>query len=713
MNAAVWRAWIDRFLARSWLVWMAGAVCIAFAPFSTHARITRVEVIATGTGESSPRAGLYEIIEGVAYGEVSPADPKNALITDIELAPRNARGNVEYAFQFLIDKPVDLSKGNGKVVYQPLPPAPTVNPTALDAAFLRSRGYTIVSSAWGQSPADPSPGITLPIAMQPDGSVLTGRAYDYMQQGGPQQFRFPPFIYPPATQDLTQLRVTKRRLLDDVPAVQPVQVLRFDPSGTFLITNGRFGMLDIGEVSYIAKNPPVNGLGLAAVRDWNAWLKYAATDDFGHRNPLAHHVKRLYSAAASHSARMLNDFRHLGFNQAESGKQVFDAMLQWLAGANGANLNYRFSQPHRSEHNRQDRLYAEGVFPFANVATTDPFTGTYDSRLARCEETQTCPLSAEVLSANEYWTKAASLLHTTPDGRHDLPDSRYARNYFVSSSQHGAGNLQDDEPDIQNRILCQNSKNSLDVAPVLRALFVALDEWSDRHRPPPRSAVPRLRHGTLAQPLPQAQMGFPSIPGVTYTGLKTTRYRFDFGPDFYTEGIPAINPPLVNPPYQDNPANGPIYPSYIPRTDADGNDIAGVRLVDVAVPLATYTGWSLRIGYLAHDGCEATGQVIAFPKTRAERLAQSDPRLSVAERYPTFESYRGKVLRAMNRLVARRFLLCEDTASEQTRLFKMGIDAGVPAPEGGVLPTPVTLAHCVPRHNRSDEHDDEPDPDQP
>jgi hypothetical protein len=221
--------------------------------------------------------------------------------------------------------------------------------------------------------------------------------------------------------------------------------------------------------------------------------------------------------------------------------------------------------------------------------------------------------------------------------------------------------------------------------------------------------VPHLFNGTLVPPLPQAQMGFPNIPGVTYTGLKTTRHLFDYGPQYYSKGIATINPPLVSPPYQDNPANGPIYPSYIPRTDADGNDIAGVRLVDVTVPLATYTGWALRAGAQANDGCEAAGQYIPFAKTQAERLAKGDPRLSVGERYASFEDYRGRVLKAMDKLVARRLMLCEDTAAEQTRLFTAGVAAGVPAPEGGVLPAPVTLAHCMARHGHHDADDDDDD----
>jgi len=195
-------------------------------------------------------------------------------------------------------------------------------------------------------------------------------------------------------------------------------------------------------------------------------------------------------------------------------------------------------------------------------------------------------------------------------------------------------------------------------------------------------------------PLPQAGMGFPNIPGATYTGLKTTRYLFNYGPNFYTTGIMTINPPVIDfvGGYQDNPRNGPIYPSFIPKTDADGNDIAGVRLPDVTVPVSTYTGWALRSGVWANDGCEGSGQLIPFPKTQAERMATGDPRLSVAERYPTFDAYYTKAVAAIDDLVKHRLVLCEDASSELVRMVTLGVNRGVPPPvPPATTPAPVTF----------------------
>ncbi len=206
-----------------------------------------------------------------------------------------------------------------------------------------------------------------------------------------------------------------------------------------------------------------------------------------------------------------------------------------------------------------------------------------------------------------------------------------------------------------------------------------MDAWSTKGTSPPSSEIPRLYNGTLVPPLPQSKVGFPTIPGVTYTGLKTTRYRFNYGPNFYQTGIPTINPPVTVPPYEDNVANGPIYPSFVPKTDKDGNDIAGIRLPELTVPLATYTGWALRSGVWANDGCEGSGQYIPFPRTQADRLASGDPRLSVQERYPTFDGYRSKVMTAVNDLVKDRFMLCSDADAYVQERLTAGVAAGVPA----------------------------------
>jgi hypothetical protein len=687
------------------------------SPGMAHARITKVQITTTETptfgGYSWPGVGQYEKIVGKAFGEVDPLDPRSAVIVDIERAPRNARGNVEYSFDFYILKPIDLSKGAHKVMYEPpnrgsktwgnfarMPggndPGSVTDSTVLANAFLMPRGYTLVWSGWdkaaGTSTANFNATITLPVAKNPDGSAITGPAYEYIVTSGISPF---PLSYPAATLDKSKATLTHRVHLDDLPMVVPAASWTYDATGMSInLVPAGWIANDIYEFSYTARDPTVNGLGFAAVRDWNAWLRYEAADDLGTANPLAGDVQRIYTEVVSQPGRLINDFRHLGFNQAENGEKVFDGHMNWIAAGDGINMNYRFSQPGRTERNRQEHLYVEGVFPFANVRTTDPITGKTDSRYARCEETGTCSYGVEIYSANEYWVKAASLLHTNPEGNKDLGESPFTRNYLISSHQHGTGNS-------ASKGSCQQFQNPLNSAPVQRALWVALDEWATEHKMPPPSRVPRLNDKTLVAPLPQSGMGFPSIPGVTYTGLKTTRYLLNFGPDYYTLGVPTVNPPLIVPPYEDNPLNGPIYPSFVPKTDRDGNDIAGVRLADVGVPVATYTGWALRSGPQANDGCEGSGQFIPFPKTKADRLASGDPRQSVEERYPTFERYQRRVARAITEMVEDRLMLCEDTATEYARLIALGLAQGVPAPPGSLpAESPVQLCPAEKeRHN--------------
>jgi hypothetical protein len=667
------------------------------------ARTTKIQILSRGIafgGYSFPSVGQYEVITGIASGEVDPNNPQNAVITDLQLAPRLPDGNVQYQHNFYILKPLNLSNGNHKMMYEPPnrggktyqtlnntpggtnDPAAIIDTTVLANSFLWPQGYTTVWSGW-ENNLGPLNSLTataaLPVATNADGSTITGPGYEYIVSPGVTYT----LAYPAASgsQDASRATLTHRIHLDDNPQVVPASGWTYTASNTAIkLTSGSFVANDIYEFSYIAKNPTVNGLGFAGIRDFNSFLRYATADDFGTPNPLAGDVTRIYTETSSQPARTLNDFTHLGFNEDENGNKVFDGMMQWVGAGDGINMNYRWSQTKRTERNRQEELYLEGLFPFANQTTFDPISGETDGRYKKCTETNTCPLAMEFYSSNEYWVKAGSLTSTDPTGTYDLPDHPDARLYLLSSKQHGgAGNP-------ASTGLCQQFLNPLDSAPVQRALWEDLDQWSTQGVAPPPSQVPLLKDGTLVPPPPVGNGLYVGIPGVTYTGLKTTRYRFNYGPNFYATDIPTINPPVITPPYEDNPANGPIYPSFVPKVDSDGNDIAGIRLPELTVPLATYTGWALRSGVWANDGCEGSGQYIPFEATKAARIAAGDPRPSVAERYPSFGMYRAAVMNAIDNLVKNRFILCGDTEAEYARLLQAGLAAGVPAPNGNPMP---------------------------
>ncbi|HEX6795996.1 MAG TPA: alpha/beta hydrolase domain-containing protein [Casimicrobiaceae bacterium] len=707
---AVLRLGIASALAGGMLI----GACVA------DARTTQIQILSRTTafgGYSFPGVGQYEVIKGVATGEIDPNNPQNAVITDIGIAPPNPDGNVGYQHNFYILRPLDPSKGNHKVMYEPPnrggktfqtlnrspggndPGTTITDPVALANSFLWPQGYTMVFSGWENDLAalnSTTATAHFPVLKNKDGSDITGPGYEYIVTGAA-SFKL---TYPAENGDKTTAKLTHRVHLDDVPQVVPDSGWDYtDATNTSIkLTSGNFVSNDIYEFSYTAKNPTPNGMGLAAIRDFVSFLRYAKQDDAGTPNPLANDgIVRVYSETSSQPGRLLNDFVHLGFNEDESQRKVIDGMLQWIAAGDGDNMNYRWSQTGRTNRNRQDLLYLEGLFPFANPTTFDPISGDTDGRYRKCSETNTCPLAMEFYSSNEYWVKAGSLMSTDPTGSYDLPDQPEARLYLLSSKQHGgAGNP-------ASKGSCQQFLNPLDSAQVQRALWQDLDDWSTKGIAPPASRVPRLDDGTLV-PVPDPALTnfhYVGIPSVTYTGLKTTRYRLNYGPDFYPKNgvltdktyIPTINPPVITPPYEDNPANGPIYRSYVPKYDSDGNEIAGIRLPELTVPLATYTGWGLRSGPQANDGCESSGQYIPFESTKAERVAAGDPRPSVEERYKSFGQYRSAVVNAIDDMVKNRLMLCSDAGAYVQVRIDAGLAAGVPAPKGNE-PRYPGVPHC-------------------
>lgn len=661
---------------RSCLRVACGFMSVVLTGATTEARIVRIEISSTESpaleGRRFGAVGQFEKLRGKAYGEVDPADPRNRVITDLHLAPKNANGKVEYSTDIFILKPIDMSRGNrrlfvdinnrGSMRWITLNGGRNAdNPTAAADAgsgFLMDLGYTIVGNGWdaGAAPGSDRLMISVPIVKNGDGSPVIGPSYEYISFTDGRQLRYG-LTYPSASLDTAKAKLTVRARLDDPPVAVAAggweyideRSIRLLPAGT-PFTQGH-----IYEFTYSATHPVVAGLGLAATRDLISFLRYEARDRQGTPNPLAGAVRHTLSFAISQSARYINDFQTLGFNEDERGRQVLDGVLNWIGGPNGANINYRFAQTNRTERNRQHHLYPEGLFPFAYPVLTDHVTGRTDGRSRRCAVSSTCPKAFEVNSANEYWVKAASLLHTDTKGR-DLPDPPQVRFYLLSGLQHGTG-------DFTRRGICQQLTNGTSGDPVLRALLVALDDWVTKGIEPPPSAVPRQADQTavVATPRPGYQtgvvpanaLGWPTIPGVIYTGLITTRYFLDFGPRFQKAGIISHAPPSLE--------GRPAYTHFVSRVDEDGNEVAGVRLPEVAAPTGTTTGWALRRAEFGeNDGCEAVGQYIPFKTTRADRLSAGDPRPSLEERHQTHAGYVRAVTTAARDLEKRRLLLAED-----------------------------------------------------
>jgi hypothetical protein len=663
---------------------------IAGSTRSAEARITRIVLTRvespTFAGTSFGDTGPYKKLVGRAFGEVDPNDPRNAVITDIALAPRNARGMIEYSTDLYILTPVDSWRGNHNIFFELnnrgnsfsfglMNDATTGgnDPTTVSDAgngFLMRQGYTIVLSGWDVTVASGGGRFTMtvPVAKNPDGSSIVGPSLEEFVIDNVTTITGP-LTYAAATLDKTQASLTMRAHYADAPTLIPPtdweyvnpQTVRLLPAGT-PFQNG-----SLYEFTYLAKDPLIAGLSFAGVRDLTAFLRHAVTDDLGAPNPLAGDVRHIYSFGFSQPIRFLHDFLHLGFNEDERGRRVFDGNLNWIGGASGGFFNYRFAQPGRTHRQHIARWYPERQFPFTNQVMFDPITGKTDGVLRQCLATHTCPNVFEVNSENEYWSKAGSLLHTDTRGNDldladrwreregdrdlDREDKRNdddvpsnVRYYLLSSLPHSAG------IGPTGLGICQQPRNPLVANPTLRALLLALDEWVTRSTKPPQNAIPRRSNGTLVRSLPQVGTGFPNIPGVTYNGRLHEGDLFDFGP-FFDDGILTVIPPaLVGSPYR----------TLVPKTDHDGNDIAGVRMVEIEVPVATYTGWGLRAGPAVGDGCDAAGQKIDFPKTKADRIAAGDPRRSIEERYPDHEIYVKEVTKAAKKLEEKGFLLDED-----------------------------------------------------
>jgi hypothetical protein len=617
------------------------------------------------------RVGPYEKLRGKAYGEVDPADPRNAVITDLKLAPRNARGMVEYSMDIFILKPLDLKKGNHKLILDfnnrgemriasLNDAALSNNPTKAAQAgsgFIMNLGYAVVGNGWdpGASSDDGGLTITVPVARNADGSSITGPSYEYINFDDAKSVRYE-LAYPAATLDTSKATLTVRTRLDDQPVAIPAngweyadaKTIRLLPAGT------PFKQSHIYELTYTAKDPIVAALGLAATRDFVSFLRHAAKDEAGTANPLAGDVRHTFSFSISQPSRTLNDFQALGFNEDERGARVIDGMLKWTGGGSGVQINYRFAQTGRTERNRQNHLYPEGVFPFAYPVLTDQLSGRTGGRMARCAASNTCPKNVDANSSNEYWVKAGSLLHTDTHGN-DLRDPENVRFFLISGLSHGVGN-------VSSKGQCQQFLNPTSPFPALRALLTALDRWVTEDAEPPQSRVPRRgdntavaavpRPGHQTGVVPQEALGWPTIPGVNYTGVITTRYHLDFGPSL-DKGLVSTFPSSLH--------GRTAYPIFVSKVDQDGNEAAGIRLPPVEAPIATTTGWALRrAGFGENDGCDASGQHVAFKTTRAERMAAGDPRLSLEERYKTHEGYVAAVKKAAENLAAQRLLLPAD-----------------------------------------------------
>jgi hypothetical protein len=409
------------------------------------------------------------------------------------------------------------------------------------------------------------------------------------------------------------------------------------------VADDRYVWLDGGfqpgrwyEVTYTTRVCPIVGTGLLATRDCVAWLRHAAAPN----NPAAGRLDFTYGTGRSQCGRFLRHFLYEGFNLDEDGRQVFDGLMPHVAGARRGEFNQRYGQP--SETNPSG---SGGLFPFASDTLTDPATGRTDGLLRRQRELGGVPRIFTTNTSSEYWRSDCSLIHTDPSGQRDIEPPAEERIYLIASHQHGAGlPLLTDTTPIGAR--GANPFNVVDGSPAERALLVRLDRWVSQGVAPPPSAFPRLADGTAV---------------ARETILE--QFRF-FSSTFAGAALldPRLLPRLRRP--DQAQAQAHEYPSYAPAVDADGNELAGIRVPELAVPVATYTGWNL---FNERSGptnvvSSMQGSFLPLAPTRVERDRINDPRPSISERYASREQYLERIGKVARDLVERRYLLNADVS---------------------------------------------------
>ncbi len=679
-----------------------GALALGCIHGSAEARVTRFVVeerIPFAPGTEWGSAGGYERLRGTVTMEVDPGNPLDAVIVNLENAPRNPRGNVEFSAPFFMLKPIDLSRGNGKLWYGinnrsacielafrtfPFRPTPCtiskVDDIGADHPIL-TEGYAFVDAGWhGDALPDPTGARlvpTFPVAKKPDGTSITGRVR--IEHQPPEAAFTRPLVaengssnagptrvwraYEPVTTDTRDALFTVRDRMD-----APRETIASDrwafgtcktgqaslaPSPIDLCLFDGFKPHRIYELTYTAKDPIIMGLGYAVTRDVGSFLRYQTQDDAGNPNPLAINaretfIRRAYSSGTSSTGMYQREFLYLGFNEDEAHRRVFDAATIYSAGTNRLFANVQFAHP--TFYSRQDAnqdYTSNAVAPFTFAVTTDPVTGVRDGILKR---PATDPLVFQIDEELPFWQWKASL--NVADGRGaPVPIPENVRLYFQAGYGHisGAGLL---APAITTD-LCQLpgngvANNQASTGLTSRAMIRVIDDWADRGIAPPPSNYPRVEDGTLVT-LDEYRKQFPAIPGIVLPSVLNGLDVLDFGPGFNSQGgVEATLPPT----------RGGSYQVLVPRPGPDGIATAGIQTMMTRLPLGTNTGWNVRAAFRAPDLCGLDGSFLPFARTDAD--LKGDPRMSLQARYQDKAGFAVAARKAAAELVRQRFMLPVD-----------------------------------------------------
>jgi len=639
---------------------------------SLFAHVTRVEIISRVDvlgGKSFGDAGPYERITGKVYFSVSIANPHNRAIVDLANAVNIYDGEVAFSADFIAVRPKDSARANGTMLLEnPNRGFPRIL-SLVDGgdedlshdpgdAWLLRNGYTVVSLGWQWDAAgEGALHLYAPIA-QDHGKTISGLLrgdvmlssdaaeipLGHLIQGhiGGSEY---PVSDPSDPRNALTVRDTPTAARITIPRSQWQFAATIDgklvPNNRFIHLDGGFKAGKIYEYVYVVSDPVVAGLAFAAFRDFAAYVKHGSP----HIVPAA----RVLAEGISQNGRFLRHFLYQGFNADEDGRVAIDGALAHVAGSGRGSFNHRFAQPSRDAQPTSSIFFPTDIFPFTDLPESDPVTGETGGLLDRAIAEKVVPKIFFSNTSYEYWGRAASLIHTTADATKDVEINPCVRIYFFTGLQHYSVPF---PPQRGSGVgASQNPQTPLPVRFFWRAMISNMDAWIRNGTPPPPSAYPTLAEKTL---VPRERAAFPAIPDAHLPADHNVAYRLDFGAE-WQKGIITVQPPVVGKPF----------PVLIPQVDADGNELAGIHVPEISVPLATYTGWNLRdpgIG-APTQRLPFEGSFFAFPKDAAARAKSGDPRKSIAERYSTREIYLDQFTKATDSLIQQRWILPEDRAA--------------------------------------------------
>jgi len=690
---------------------LAASLAAAFAAWAptSDARVTKIVVdrIAPLSGQTAAETP-YETITGRAFGELDPMDEHNALITDITLAPR-VNGKAQYVASFFVVKPVDMSKSSGLLWHD----VPNRGGRITISSDLRTQGDVGVSSGWqgdnagatavpanASSPTPVTPSnnewVKTPVLSGVTGRILGRIVNRSGPNAAPLNVMGNPIPYFPANTADNSDAVMKVHLKETVQGdvtvgeTIPNADWKFCGGGTFAtptpvtglpvqvcMKNG-FDGTKLYQLEYTVKDPYVLGAGTAAFRDVGSFFRYASADELadpvgdptGRLKTLAGKINKEIIRGSSQSGNFTRHLIFLGMNEDEAGRIVHEGAWPLIAGRRVAN-NSRWGQP-------------DGVLELYQMGSEGPqWWHSFPDRtrdihpggiLDRCQRSGTCPKIVETFGGAEVFALKMTPSWVGTDPKNDIPLPSNVRRYYLPSSTHGGGSGAMTESPAATGASCPGNNwgtgtlraNPVPATQLVNRMRLALREWVLNDTEPPASVWPRMSGAKGERTLVEStQLNFPrNVPGVDYNVFKPENFAFpildyNWGPEydhFNASGVPTNVPPPIE----------AVVKVMVPKVDADGNELGGVPTILRDAPLGTYTGWNITAGgFHAGQVCNYVGGMVPFAKTKAQRVASGDPRLSLEERYQNSHAgYVAAVKAAADNAACQGYLLAKGPAKD-------------------------------------------------